>query len=67
MESGTESFRLCSAYVRDVYKFLPRKEVERLKLVSSAMDEAVMTANPSQLPRRVFYSLTIRSVRTDSR
>lgn len=47
---------LCSIYAQDLLQFLPRKDVEKVKLVSSNMYEAVVGAS-WKLPRSSFYQL----------
>ena len=56
--------RLYLIYAKEVLQFLPRKKVERLKLVSSAMDEAVMGCL-NRLPKRKFMSLWVTKVSVD--
>lgn len=60
--SKKPALRLCTIYTRDILQFLPREEVGALQQVSSAMDEAVVGANSSQLPRRQNRSLELMRV-----
>lgn len=72
MAISRHTSRLCAIYTRDLLQFLPREDVGRLQQVSSAMDEAVAGATPSQLPRQDGGWLSMRMVsgefqqRTDS-
>lgn len=55
--------RLCSIYARDILRFLPRREVEKLHLVSSAM-AIVVGASKGRLPKHIFNELEITAVRS---
>ena len=60
--------RLCPLYLRDVFGFLPRLEVERMRAVSSNLEEVVRDCPTRLLPRQRLISLRVeRTLATHSR
>lgn len=54
--------RLCQIYLRDALQFLPRTDIERLRIVSKHANTTILSTQAGKMPRLTYPSLEASTV-----